>query len=132
MLSTAWNRWCTDRRFQRTPQRGCVLGCGACEDSIEHYSRCGLVHTFAGKFLRLDFARARGLELFTFAFDGWSGDREKVKASILIYAVYRVSETLRRDGAVLAEETIDLMLQQACREAVKGHSAAMRILDNPR
>ena len=58
--------------------------------------------------------------------------RDKVKANILIYAVYRVSETIRRGDVVLSEETVDLMLQQACREAVKGHFAAMRILDNPR
>ena len=132
VLSTAWNRWCTDRRFQRPQERGCRLGCGAIEDSIEHYSRCRFVHSFASTFLCLDFPRARGLELFAFAFDSWSAEKDKVKASILIYAVYRVTETIRHDEGAFPEEVVVHMLQQACREAVKGHSGAMRILDNPR
>lgn len=132
VLSTAWNRWCTDRRFQRRDQRGCFLDCGATEDSIEHYSRCRLVHTFARKFLLLDFPRASGLELFTFAFAGWSTEKDNLKAAILVYAVYRVTETLRRDEGAYLEEAVEHMLQQACREGVRGHSGAMRILDDPR
>ena len=132
VLSTAWNRWCTDRRFQRPHQRGCCLGCGGTEDSIEHYSRCHLVHTFAGKFLCLDFPRARGLELFTFAFDGWATQKDRVKAGILIYVVFRVTETIRRDERVVTDEIVEHMLQQACREAVKRHSGATRIVDRPR
>ena len=45
---TLWNGWVTDRRMasllakQGQAQRGCVLGCGWDEDSIEHYSGCKL------------------------------------------------------------------------------------------
>ena len=37
-LRTLCNGWCTGRRFQLTC--ACRFGCGATEDSIEHYARC--------------------------------------------------------------------------------------------
>ena len=132
ILSTAWNRWCTSRRFQVRCGRDCTLGCGADEDSTEHYSRCVIMHNFATEFLRLSFCRARGLEVFTFCYDGWSSQKEMIKAGILIYATYRVTETLRKENAVHDAATVSHMLQQASREAVKGHVGCMRILDDPR
>ena len=56
VFSTAWNRWCTERRFQRRngPHNRCVLGCGGdAEDSIEHYSRCFAIRRFHQGFLRI-------------------------------------------------------------------------------
>ena len=132
ILSTAWNRWCTSRRFQNATERNCLLGCVGAEDSIEHYSRCAVVHNFASTFLRMSFSRARGLEIFTFCYDSWSCRKEMIKAGILIYAVYRTTETLRKDTSCPTVEMMTQMLQQSSREAVRGHGGCMRILDDPR
>ena len=55
-----------------------------------------------------------------------------IKAGILIYSVYRVTETLRKDPSYPTAEMLTQMLQQASREAVKGHGGCLRILDDPR
>ena len=50
-LRTAWNGWCTARRFQGVA--GCILGCKRGEDSIEHYAFCSCFHTLCKKHLGL-------------------------------------------------------------------------------
>ena len=55
-----------------------------------------------------------------------------IKAGSLMYSVYRVTETLRNDPSCPTAEMMIQMLQQASREAVRGHGGSIRILDDPR
>ena len=49
ILRTAWNGWCTKRRFQSLG--ACVFGCGAFlqADSVEHYSGCRVCVASSGQ-----------------------------------------------------------------------------------
>ena len=129
-LSTAWNRWCTERRFGR--QGPCVLGCQAvgAEDSIEHYSACSVVRRFAAHFLRLVFPGSRGVAVITLAAPEVGDDTALVRAAVLAYAVWRHTEATRRSGLQgYAASFHEQALQQAARQAVRGHSRAAKILD---
>ena len=130
VLSTAWNRWCTERRFGR--HGPCVLQCGVQqgEDSVEHYALCPIVRGFAASFLRLDFPGARGLEVLTLSAPELDCDVTLVRAAILAYATWRHTEATRRAGSVPRPHRFhDHGLQQAAREAVKGHPRASGVLD---
>jgi hypothetical protein len=49
-LRTCWNGWTTERRFRTCTNqplnRCCKLGCAQGDDSIEHYSLCGIFWSF--------------------------------------------------------------------------------------
>ena len=125
-LSTLWNRWCTARRFQRVGN--CVLGCGGREDSIEHYARCSRTRAFAASFLRPGFAAGEGPEMLMLTHGRLEDPDALVRAGVLVYAVYRTTERLRRAGGD-GEQAVRQALQQAAREAVRGHPSATRLLD---
>jgi hypothetical protein len=131
-FSTLWNRWTTERRFDRrgSPENRCLLGCSpTAEDSIEHYCRCPVVRSFADRFLQLRLTSENGLEYFMLA--PFSSE-EKVmltRAAVMIYATYNTINRIRygeRCGAKTALE----MLMQFGREAVRGHSASTHIVDD--
>ena len=126
-LSTAWNRWCTARRFGGIGP--CVLHCSQCDgDEIEHYAICPVVRRFAGSFLRLHFPGSRGVALFTMAAPELDDDASLVRAGILVYAVWRCTEASRRGGPPQPPTFYQQALQQAAREAVRGHAGATRVL----
>ena len=121
VLSTLYNRWVTDRRFQRG-RGSCRLGCTA-DDSIEHYLRCEVVHSFAHRRLGLRLSREERWEVLLFVrapSEHGHSSRLLQKLSILIYAVYRVVNALRHCHPLPPEE-LDRALQQAVTEAVRGH-----------
>ena len=126
-LSTLWNRWCTARRFQRVA--ACVLGCADQEDSIEHHVNCPHVRKFAASFLGLAIAGAQGMEFFMLADAALDDETVLTKDGILIYAVFRVTESLRRQRAGDNGE-LQHMLQQTARNTVRGHLRTARVLDN--
>ena len=128
-LSTLWNRWTTARRFQR--QGLCVLGCQNQEDSVEHYSRCPTIRSFALNFVRLSIPPTASLAHFMLA-DGSLDDQDRLtRMGIVVYAAYRTTENLRRNP-VKDSPVVAHMLQQGAREAVAGHLSAACILDgNP-
>ena len=128
MLSSAWNRWCTQRRFGQ--QGCCVLGCRGEEDSIEHYSRCSVVRTFAANFLRLRYPAHRGKELMTATAPELDDDTALLRCAVLVYAAWRHTEATRKEGAQTRPANFHThALQQAAREAVRGHAKARAILD---
>ena len=127
-LSTVWNRWCTERRFQRVGP--CVLGCAGQEDSVEHYARCPIVREFGTQFVRLRIPAQHGIEYFTFAHSVLGDVSVLVRTAIIVYSARRVTEQIRRQDPA-APQVVQDMLQQAAREAVRGHSRAMRLLDGP-
>ena len=129
-LSTLWNRWCTARRFQGRSQ--CVLGCQGQDDEIEHYAHYIVVHNFAATFVGLRFPRSEGLAIFTLTHSLLDDHAMLIRAAVVIYAVWRVTE--RNRGGALGVEAgcCRDMLEQMAREGVRGHPATSRLLDGPR
>ena len=104
------------------------MGCAEMEDSIEHYACSPEVRGFAASFLRLPYTAAEGLQMLLLVHPALDNAAFLVRAAILTFAVYRVTERRRRDGSP-QEARVDHMLQQAAREAVRGHLGATRALD---
>ena len=125
-LSTLWNRWTSARRFQR--EASCVLGCREQADSIEHYVRCPVVRSFAGSFIQMQIPAALAMQYFMLADDSLEEPQNLTRMGIVIYAVYRATEHIRR-SCPAEPVVVQQMLQQFAREAVKGHSPSMRVLD---
>ena len=126
-LSTLWNRWCTCRHFQR---RGlCVLGCPSAEDSIEHYGRCPIIRQFASSFLHLRMDHACGLAYVLFAAPELDEPLILTRCAVLVYAAWRTTESVRRRRGPASVEDCRRALQQAAREAVRGHPVAARALE---
>ena len=134
VLSTIYNRWTTARRFQQRTQacNQCVLGCpiGA-EDSIEHYCRCHVVRSFGLMFLNFSFSHDDALEEFVLAGVGtrWTENKDDLaKLAILVYAVYRTTNTARTQGRV-SPTFAKQMLGQFAKEAVRGHPRSSKVWD---
>jgi hypothetical protein len=134
VLSTIYNRWTTARRFQRRTQscNHCVLGCpGGAEDSIEHYARCHVVRSFGLSFLNFSFSHADALEDFVLAGADirWSENmKDLTMLAILIYSVYRTTNTARVQGRV-SSTIAKQMLGQFVKEAVRGHPISAKVVD---
>ena len=93
MMRTMWNGWCTDRRFQQRASNRCRLAADCRgEDSIEHYSCCGTVWSFARQRMRLP-EHKRGLQYFLLLEN--MDVSTAVRLSIVVYAVYDCVNTMR-------------------------------------
>jgi len=129
VFSTAWNRWCTARRFQKRDRacNNCCLGCGGgAEDSIEHYSRCKAVRDFHNSVLNI---QAEWLLPFWLGVHSSQGYDEELLAcgAIGAFAVYMVTNKARHGGFLSTAEAKQA-LHQAAKEAVLGHRKAVKIL----
>ncbi len=116
-----WNRWATARRRQHTGSK-CMLGCEGGEDSIEHYTRCSVVHLFASSRMQLRLRFARPLEYWILT---TPDDEESIhpmwweKMALVLYAVLRTTNAARLRGGV-RRETAERALWQAAIEGAKG------------
>ena len=129
-LRTAFNGWCTGRRFQ---QRGCcVLGCPLAADSLEHYFRCPRYRVFLGRHLGL---RGRDGAAGFDAFFGWrrglaleSGEGADTAglAALGMYSLYRVHGAVR-SGTLQRRDAVDA-LPASLREGARGHPKAEALL----
>jgi hypothetical protein len=133
VLSTLWNRWATDRRYQRREAGRCVLRCSdTAEDSIEHYACCPVVRRTATRHLRMDLRPwPYALMDFMLATGPPSAphpsQHDLVRMSLLLYATYNVTNAARRDLPQHAEEAA-AMMQQSLWEGARGHPGSQRIL----
>jgi hypothetical protein len=130
-FSTIWNRWTTERRFQRrsSASNQCVFGCGGnAEDALEHYRHCAIIRSFAWRSCRIRY----GADTFFLAGEGepWVGDNGDalVLMAITIYASYVVYNEGKHNGG-WTEGTVQRALEQAARNAVRGHAHSQRVLD---
>ena len=131
VFSTIWNRWTTARRFQQRESSNnvCVLGRSpTAEDSIEHYSRCLLAQGLA-KHLRLDPTTQVNLHTFNLCNPHISTREELTTSAILIYSMYRATNTFRRNREARQNVVSDALCQWT-REAVFEHTVSSSILDN--
>ena len=129
VFSTAWNRWCTARRFQKRDRacNQCLLGCGGgAEDSIEHYSRCRTVREFHRKTFNIT---ADWLLPYWLGVQCQQGADEDLLAcgALGAFSVYAVTNNARHGGSFSPEEALHA-LRQAAKEASLGHRRAMRVL----
>ena len=96
---------------------------------MEHYSQCAVVRDFAWRTCKLVFTR----DAFFMAGSAqpWHGNTKEalVRMAIVKYAAYTVFNV----GEHVATFTTDdarRALEQAARNAVRGHAASQRILDH--
>jgi hypothetical protein len=131
VLRTAWNGWCTSRRFQQHGR--CVFGCQSFiqEDSIEHYSGCAVGLFFLRQKLRFRERVDRGHLIVLGANSGNQSDETWCKLALWSFVMYKAFNHLRnRHGRDLdADEVIGLMGQYLS-DGVAGHNGASRLLDN--
>ena len=129
---TAWNAWITARRFQQAGSR-CVLRCNsqAGEDSIEHYARCSVTRDLCTGFVGLredHHSKWLGNFVVLGSNRGSVDDMTLVRRAVVVYAVYRATNSLRHTPSDDYDVVKD-MVHQFVREAVRGHTHATRLLE---
>ena len=126
-FGTIWNRWTTAARFQN---EGICLLCHQIrtEDKIEHYSRCPVTKDFGRRFLRLHREHDLNLHTFTLTNPQINTTERLTSTALLIYAVYNLTNALRKDGEKLTREEAYNALTQHAREAVRGHPRSAGVL----
>ena len=116
-----WNRWPTARRMQQIGSH-CLLGCGLGEDSLEHYSDCPVVVSFARQKLDIHMKFSRRMHYWTLAA---TEDSETCQAgwwsrlALLEYAVCRTTNAARHTSRSTATQAAQA-LWQAALEGARG------------
>ena len=108
----------------------CVLGCSLrAQDRIEHYVHCPRVWDFARRFMGLH-AGQHALQRFLLCERGLS-DSTFVSIAVLVYAVFRTSNTLRNDQKSVwppdAPYVFD-MLEQHAKAGIEGHATSSALI----
>ena len=109
------NGWMTGRRMQRAAP--CVFGCGAGEDSLEHYSCCGRVAAFGRR--RLGLAQpppAERLSSFLLLSPAFSEhtSHELARRALASYSVYAAANAARHGLTTDANEAMAQFAREAC------------------
>jgi len=133
-LRSLFNGWVTDRRMaslrsaQGLKSRGCVLGCGWDEDSIEHYGCCSLYWGW------LSSARPFGMDIpshfrskaaFLLLRSDMRGE-DAVRMAVGMYALYMTVNQCRNQD-LPSNARVDKILHIWARRGAKG-SKASRLL----
>ena len=131
VLRTWWSGWCTARRFGG---RASCLFCGADNgDSVEHAGVCPTLAAFGRDYLHLPYAGT--LELRRRAFlllDPRSqlSDITLAMGAVRMAAAYPEHCRFRRQRGVWGPAWARRALEQAAKQAVLGHTGAMRLFDS--
>ena len=121
VFGTAWNRWCTARRFQKRNSQlnMCKLGCGGnAEDSIEHYSRCRVLRSAHDT--ELGIRTSWLLPFWLGVQDGCLQDVWLARGALGAYSALRVTNAARQAGG-WHPDTTRRAFQQAMLEGAAGH-----------
>jgi len=133
VISTAWNRWATERRFQRRAGTGnrCVFNCGAgAEDTIEHYRYCKVVREAHWRHLRVR-PDDSGSLLPAWILGRGGGDKlGRARAAMGTYATYRLYNAQKHGRHTRFTEKEDIVdaFGQFVREGALRHPACERAL----
>jgi len=130
---TAWNGWTSARRFQKSSHH-CLLCCTSpyAEDSIEHYAKCKVTGDLCTAFVGLSavhYSQWLGNFVVLGVNHSKVNDTTLVKRAVVVYAIYRATNHLRHAPSSGHAFIKDLTYQFA-REAVRGHTAATRMLES--
>ena len=133
VFSTIWNRWATDRRFQKRTLDGagrCRLGCGGryAEDSIEHYGHCETIREVGIRQLHLDPDGQLNLRTFMQCNPRIRTKEQLTAAALLVYAAYRAFNHYRHNTPPPSGQVAHA-LRQWVREGAMGHKQATSVLD---
>ena len=130
-LRTAWNGWCTSRRFQGSGP--CVFGCGSFsqEDSLEHYSGCRACVTFLRGRLNYQGPIDRGHLLVLGVNISFPEREDLMRLALWCYVLYRTFNKLRC-ADYRSHRCSDLggMMEQYLREAIAGDDGAILFAKN--
>ena len=130
-LRTAWNGWCTNKRFQG--RGSCVFGCGCFvqEDSIEHYAGCRYCVSFLRERLHFEGPVQRGHLIVLGVNTGSTGTEDLMRLALWIYVLYRTYNRLRHMSIDQRCNTqVRGIMEQYLRDAVCGHDGATTFLNN--
>jgi hypothetical protein len=129
-LRTAWNGWCTSRRFQQSGK--CIFNCQAFaqEDSIEHYAGCSICVAFLRSKLHYRGPINRGHLIVLGANSGSQTDEDICRLALWSYSLYKTFNSLRhsRGRSGDAQAMIEL-LNAFLREGVGREGAGLRLLE---
>ena len=109
------------------------LGCAHGEDSVQHYQRCKVLHTFAAGGLRLPMRPGVAEQSVAFMLlEPAAGvtDETLTRRALLMAAAYRLHCGHRRRREALGSPLeVPRALEQAVKEAARGHRRATACLD---
>jgi len=129
VLRTAWNGWCTERRFQR--HGPCLFGCGSWvqEDSVEHYAGCSVCVSFLRKRLQYRDPIDRGHLVVLGTHQVYPSQGNLMRLALWSYVLYRSFNHLRKAGARPPSGlSLPGIFEQYLRDAVNGHEGASAFL----
>lgn len=131
VISTAWNRWATERRWQRrnADSNCCVFHCRPeAEDSIEHYQYCPTVREAHWRHLRMR-PNGDGSLLPAWILGKGLNSEDKVRAAIGAYATYKTYNSQKFGKKLNREEVIEAF-GQSVKEAAMRHTKAENVVLN--
>ena len=127
-LHTVLNSWCTARRMKEE-DKGCRFKCrDTAADSLEHYSRCPVLRTFAVDKLGLPPETVTGMSCWA----GMSADDAhdiQIVKGVLLYTAFRTFNTARHaalpmDTAAI-NYTLDHFLHKALDRSTQANAALL-------
>ena len=129
-LRTAWNGWCTRRRFQQYGP--CLFSCGSFlqEDSIEHYACCRTCVSFLRKRLHFQGPIDRGHLVVLGTNHRGQSQEDIMRLGLWVYVLYRTFNYLRKSQQHLGQTDMGGLLEQFLRDAISGHDGASRFVRN--
>jgi len=129
-LRTAFNGWCTKRRFQGSGP--CLFQCGSFvqEDSLEHYAGCSVCVKFLRKRLHFQGCLDRGHLIVLGAHRGVSR-ADSLRLALWGYVLYRTFNHIRhREGHAIGNYELEGILEQYLRDATNGHEDACQFVSH--
>jgi len=130
VLRTAWNGWCTSRRFQHSGK--CIFACQAFaqEDSIEHYAGCSICVNFLRGKLHYRGPINRGHLIVLGANSGSQTDEDICRLALWNYSIYKTFNSLRCNHGGSRSATAMIELLNGClREGVGNDETGIRLID---
>lgn len=133
LMRTWYDGWCTRRRFQGRDS-SCLFGCTCGDDSVQHYCCCGALHDFAVRGMRLPPQESRADKALAFMLLEPASrlpDDVLARRALLLAAAYALHcHHRRRQGPLGAPAEVARALEQAAKEAARGHRRATACLDS--
>ena len=129
VLRTAWNGWCTARRFQK--QGKCLFGCPSLmqEDSLEHYACCAVGLRFLRERLQYKDRIDRGHLIVLGVNSGKQSDDTCCRLALWSYVMYKSYNHLRlRSGCDLGADEVLGLMSQYLKDGLGGHEGANKII----
>ena len=130
-LRSAWNGWCTDRRFQGSGP--CLFGCRGLvhEDSLEHYAGCNICVSFLRNRLHFRGPLERGHLIVLGVNRSVPQVEDLMRLALWSFVLYKTHNHLKHlDTGINSTSTLAGIMEQFLRDAISGHDDATRFVRN--